>query len=106
MAFKKLAKNEELEKFKNEPNIINGTNIDSDTHSDIHIDIHNDMPWKKYNKNAVKPKKQFILKLNEYYHSTLQYLSNPEEGISMQKIINEILIPELDKKIREIESNK
>lgn len=99
MEFKKLAKNEELEKFKNEPN---NTDIDNN----IYIDTHIDMSWKQYNKNAVKPKKQFILKLNEYYHSALQYLSNPEEGISMQKIINEIIIPELDKKIRDIESSK
>ena len=94
MAFKKLSKEDvELEKFKNEP---------VDNSIDVHIDTHIDMPWEKFNKNAIKPKKQFILKLNEYYHSALHYLSNPEEGESMQKIVNDILIPELDKKIKDI----
>jgi len=92
MAFKKLSKDDiELEKFKNEP--VNKS-------IDIPIDTHIGMPWDEFNKNAVKPKKQFILKLNEYYHSALHYLSNPEEGESMQKIVNDILIPELDKKIK------
>ena len=96
MAFKKLSKDEvELEKFKNEP-VDNSIDIPIDTHIDI------DMPWEEFNKNAIKPKKQFILKLNEYYHSALHYLSNPEEGESMQKIVNDILIPELDKKIKNI----
>jgi hypothetical protein len=98
MGFKKLSKeNIELEKFKNEP-------VDNSTIINTHIDTYTDMhfPWEEFNKNAVKPKKQFILKLIEYYHSALHYLSNPEEGESMQKIVNDILIPELDKKIKNI----
>ncbi|WP_192485234.1 MULTISPECIES: hypothetical protein [Cysteiniphilum] len=104
MAFKKLdKKNKELEAFKNEP-------IETKPKNDIHIDIHSDLqiklPWLNHNKNAVKPKKQFILKLNDYYHSALTHFSNPEEGVSMQKIVNDILIPALDEMIEKEENKK
>ncbi|MDA0910830.1 MAG: hypothetical protein O2809_04640 [Proteobacteria bacterium] len=104
MAFKKLdKKNKELEAFKNEP-IVTNNDIYIDIHSDLQI--NSEMPWLQYNKNAVKPKKQFILKLNDYYHSALTHFSNPEEGVSMQKIVNDILIPALDEMIKLEESKK
>ena len=88
--------------FKNEPimNLSNIKNKPSEKKQNILF------PWNECNKNSVRPKKQFILKINQYYHSALTYFSNPEEGLSMQKIVNEILIPGLDKKIKEAERNK
>ncbi|WP_395947710.1 hypothetical protein [Caedibacter taeniospiralis] len=104
MAFKKLdKKNKELEAFKNEPIATNNA-IYIDIHSDLQI--NSELPWLQHNKNAVKPKKQFILKLNDYYHSALTHFSNPEEGVSMQKIVNGILIPALDEIIKLEESKK
>ena len=102
MAFKKLdKKNKELEAFKNEPI---ATQPQRDIHSDLQI--NRELLWLQHNKNAVKPKKQFILKLNDYYHSALTHFSNPEEGVSMQKIVNGILIPALDEIIKLEESKK
>jgi hypothetical protein len=36
-------------------------------------------------------KKQFPVRLNEYYLTALKLLSNPEEGISMQKIARDFI---------------
>lgn len=64
----------------------------------------NRFPWKQHNPNSKIKNKKFLLRLNDYYHSALAYLVDPEEGKSMQKIARKILTEALDKKIREIEN--
>ncbi len=113
MGFKKLKKvDQELEAYKNEPTTQSpniGIGIDSGIDSGIDIPIGSskrpNLPWENLNKNAVRPKKQFILKFNEYYHAALSHFSNQEEGVSMQKVVNEILTPALDKMIKEHEKS-
>jgi hypothetical protein len=86
-------------------------NIDIDLHTNKDIDISdgiytsidtNTYPWQTHNKKSIK-KKLFNLKINDYYLEVIRYLANPEEGVSMQNVIQEILIKELDKKVKEIE---
>ena len=102
MGFKRINKNsKELDDFKNEP-IINLSNSNNKANKENTTSF----PWQEWNKKSVRPKKQFILKINQYYHTALTYFAKPEEGLSMQKIINEILIPVLDKKIEKEESKK
>lgn len=62
---------------------------------------------KKLNMNSLKGlnrrsirKKQFPIRLNEYYTTALKILANPEEGLSMQKIVRGILEKEIDRLLR------
>jgi hypothetical protein len=85
-----------------------GSNANTDTTYDTGIDIvisadTGKFPWSNYNKKSVK-KKVFNLKINDYYLEVIRHLSNPEEGISMQNIVQEIIIKELDKRIKDIEN--
>lgn len=94
--------NQDIQQKKDNKN----NDIHIDIHSNIHPTLSNNLPWVAFNKKAIKPKKQFILKLNEYYHSALCYFSDPETGVSMQKIVSEIVQKGLDNLISESEKNK
>lgn len=75
------------------------TNIYVNSNSSINTDIIKDIF--KYNKRAMR-KKVMNLRLNDYYATALKALSKPEEGISMQDIMYDIISSGLDKKIDEI----
>lgn len=53
----------------------------------------------KYNKKSIK-KKFFSIRINEYYLTALKLLSNPEEGISIQKIIRGFIEKGVDKLLK------
>lgn len=108
--FKKPAGAEEF--IKASSGIATDIRSDINTNTDIgiknHIGINSNInadiyPWQKHNKKSVR-KKVFNLKINDYYLEAIRYLANPEEGVSMQNIVQEILIKELDKRIKEAET--
>jgi hypothetical protein len=74
-------------------------NINTDSHINTNIDLIKEAL--KYNKRAMR-KKVMNLRLNDYYATALKALSKPEEGISMQDVMYNIISSGLDKKIDEI----
>lgn len=80
------------------------TNINISVDANHNIDTENELlVLSKHNPRSVK-KKAFNLRLNDYYLEVIRYLSNPDEGISMQSIIQDIVIKELDKKVTQLKS--
>ena len=95
-----------------ESDINSGINANEDVKMDINIKTDTDIDTitktapgikknvlKKYNPRAVK-RKVFNVRLNEYYLQAMRQLSNPEEGVSMQKVARELLEKGLDELIK------
>ena len=76
------------------------TNASINTNTDTSTSIKDILS--EYNPNDIQ-KKNFNLRINQYYIEALRYFSKPEEGISMQAVLQEIVINELNKRIKATE---
>ena len=92
-----------IEKPSGAKDFISGSNINTDTNTDISINTSTDTSitdiLSEYNPNDIR-KKSFNLRINQYYMEALRYFSKPDEGVSMQSVLQEIVMKELDKRIK------
>lgn len=56
--------------------------------------------WAGFNRKATA-KNLFNLRLNDYYLEILRHLAKVDDETSMQKIVKEILLPELERRVAE-----
>ena len=56
-------------------------------------------PWDNFDRRG-SANRVFNLRLNDYWWAILHHLGEQEEDKSMQKIVKEILLPELEKRAR------
>lgn len=83
-------------------NTIHATNTKQNTN--INTNVDKQFSWQSYNKKALH-KNVFNLRINDYYHEVIKSMAVPEEGISMQNIIRDILLRELDKIVNKKEQS-
>jgi len=87
------------------------THDDTDTEADISINTASKVISQKTRKSLTKREKPweafrkketarniFNLRINNYYLAILRYLAEQDEDVSMQGIVKEILLPELEKR--------
>ena len=86
-----------IEKPSGAKDFISGSNTNTNTNINSGIDIRDILS--SYNPNDIK-KKSFNLRINQYYIEALRYFSKPDEGVSMQAVLQEIVTKELDKRIK------
>lgn len=95
--------------------INSGIDIDSDTDTNIHTNTGIGMnantntgintkrsrarakAWENYKRKATA-KNIFNLRLNDYYLAILRHLADQDDETSMQQIVKDILLPELEKR--------
>lgn len=100
---KKKSKNEEIEKFINEP--VSGSNEyknNTNTNTSIEYGLDTDVlknkpeyPWESLNKKS-KQRSVFNIRFNEYYESAYKYFSQQQGFESYQLFIRGIIEKKLD----------